>query len=297
MAGSGLEGLADGAARGGAAGELPGAWRTADSGAVGGGVQPSDDALRDGGDRRSAADERAPSGAQAGPELGPDRRDLVPAPPRVCGAGGAASAGASAACGGWQGADGHRSVLRGLGRGRVRTLGGGGHGHGAGLHRRGRGAHLRRHPHRPLPCGEAAQRGGGSGPPGRAPGPHGAGRQEPEGDPLRLADGRGADGAEAPAAAEGAAAAGSEGGAGLDAEGAGGGDLDDPGPPAGLLGLGGLASVGAALAAEADGEGGRQWRKWEDVYNRIRPHQSLAMKTPMEYITEKLPSARRSSMC
>ncbi len=41
----------------------------------------------------------------------------------------------------------------------------------------------------------------------------------------------------------------------------------------------------------------RQWRKWEDIYNRIRPHQSLAMKTPMECISEKLPSAKDPSMC
>lgn len=36
----------------------------------------------------------------------------------------------------------------------------------------------------------------------------------------------------------------------------------------------------------------RQWTVWEEVYNRIRPHESLDLKTPIEYITRQ--SSRRA---
>ena len=46
----------------------------------------------------------------------------------------------------------------------------------------------------------------------------------------------------------------------------------------------------ADLVADLEGAR-RQWAGWENTHNGIRPHESLAMRTPMEYIAEQSPSA------
>ena len=40
----------------------------------------------------------------------------------------------------------------------------------------------------------------------------------------------------------------------------------------------------------------RQWAEWEDTYNRVRPHESLDPKTPIEYITPQSLSRACSQM-
>ena len=40
----------------------------------------------------------------------------------------------------------------------------------------------------------------------------------------------------------------------------------------------------------------RQWAEWEDVYNRVRPHEILDLKTPIEYITRQSSSKACSHM-
>ena len=40
----------------------------------------------------------------------------------------------------------------------------------------------------------------------------------------------------------------------------------------------------------------RQWAKWETVYNRIRPHESLDLMTPLEYVKTHSPSEACSDM-
>lgn len=40
----------------------------------------------------------------------------------------------------------------------------------------------------------------------------------------------------------------------------------------------------------------RQWTQWEDTYNRVRPHESLGLKTPIEYITAQSSSRVCSHM-
>ena len=49
------------------------------------------------------------------------------------------------------------------------------------------------------------------------------------------------------------------------------------------------------MAANLEGAR-RQWTLWEDTYNRVRPHESLGLKTPIEYITEQSSSRACSQM-
>lgn len=49
------------------------------------------------------------------------------------------------------------------------------------------------------------------------------------------------------------------------------------------------------MAADLEGAR-RQWSVWEDTYNRVRPHESLDLKTPIEYITRQSSSRACSHM-
>lgn len=51
----------------------------------------------------------------------------------------------------------------------------------------------------------------------------------------------------------------------------------------------------ADLAADLEGAR-RQWAGWENTHNGIRPHERLAMRTPMECIAEQSPSAQNPEM-
>ena len=49
------------------------------------------------------------------------------------------------------------------------------------------------------------------------------------------------------------------------------------------------------MAADLEGVR-RQWAEWEDTYNRVRPHQSLGLKTPIQYIRSRSSSRACSQM-
>lgn len=49
------------------------------------------------------------------------------------------------------------------------------------------------------------------------------------------------------------------------------------------------------MAADLEGAR-RQWAEWEDTYNRVRPHQSLGLKTPIQYIKSRSSSRACSQM-
>ncbi len=49
------------------------------------------------------------------------------------------------------------------------------------------------------------------------------------------------------------------------------------------------------MAADLEGAR-RQWAEWEDTYNRVRPHQSLGLKTPIQYIRSRSSSRACSQM-
>ncbi|MCY3853375.1 MAG: integrase core domain-containing protein [Gammaproteobacteria bacterium] len=40
----------------------------------------------------------------------------------------------------------------------------------------------------------------------------------------------------------------------------------------------------------------RQWAKWEAAYNRVRPHESLDLMTPLEHVKVHPPSEACSDM-
>ena len=49
------------------------------------------------------------------------------------------------------------------------------------------------------------------------------------------------------------------------------------------------------MAADLEGMR-RQWAVREDTYNRVRPHESLDLKTPIEYIARQPPGRACSHM-
>ena len=49
------------------------------------------------------------------------------------------------------------------------------------------------------------------------------------------------------------------------------------------------------MAADLEGAR-RQWAGWEDTYNRVRPHESLGLKTPVQYISSRSSSRACSHM-
>lgn len=49
------------------------------------------------------------------------------------------------------------------------------------------------------------------------------------------------------------------------------------------------------MAADLEGAR-RQWAGWEDTYNRVRPHESLDLKTPVQYISSRSSSRACSQM-
>ena len=49
------------------------------------------------------------------------------------------------------------------------------------------------------------------------------------------------------------------------------------------------------MAADLEGAR-RQWAGWEDTYNRVRPHEGLGLKTPVQYISSRSSSRACSQM-